>query len=143
VTIGTQGWHVVRTKTGVLDDPDVADPTVALTGVETWPITGRSAVTGGALDRVALVVSFRDADGVLYPGSFDAYAFDVMEPSASGGIPGGRPQVAVLGTLVGQSAGIGMLCTVSRLGRFGLRLSNIATDALVTQVIVSMCEFPS
>lgn len=136
------GPQLVRTKVGIVDDADVADPSVSLSGVQTWAMTGLMQSRGGnALKRVVLTVTFRDAVGTEVAGTYDAYAFTILQTGASGETtPSQRRKVQKIGAVTGQASAVPMSLDCGRHDDMGLRLSNIAA-AGATHVYITAEEW--
>lgn len=136
------GPLLVRTKVGIADDADVANPAVAITGVDTWATTGMMQSRGGtALKRLILTVTFRDVLGAEVAGTFDAYAFAILQHGATGETTASqRRKVQKLSTVTTQPSSTPMSIDCGRHDDMGLRLFNIAAVG-ATHVYVTAEEW--
>lgn len=141
------GPKLVRTKSGILDDPDVFNPAVAvgpddLEAMGCWALSGRRV--GGeyvALTKILITVTFRNAVGAEIVGTFDADTFSVLQSGVSGDTTASsRRKVQKLGEATNNPSEEPMVQTVGRHDAFGIRLTNIAAVG-ATQVFVTVEEW--
>lgn len=124
------------------DDPDVADPGVALSTTFldadasltlAWKMPGRTSST------VKLKVTFRKDDGAEVAGTFNVYGFGVVPLHAAEVAVGAtRPSIEKVGTVAGTSATPLVLDDLGLYDVFGVRLSSIVAP-LATRAFVR-CE---
>lgn len=152
--------QLMRIKSGITDDDDYTDPTVAVPGYagtpgplvapETdggfdpsvaigWAVMPRRA-DGSPLTKIKIKVTFRDISGDEVAGTYDAVAWAVVPRHPAEGLANSRPAVEWLGEVAARPSERPMILDVANFAEMGVSLSNIVA-AGATKVFIYVQEW--